>query len=95
LNGSQVGGSRDSVVQEITEMSYFDSTPYVGGDESSFAGEHFRAAGPTSPSGRKVDRAIDSALRSVPLPNGMMTRLANLICTMPDEAVNRMDYLGC
>ena len=90
-----MGGSRDSVVQEITEMSYFDSKPYVGGDGSSFAGERFSGASEFSPNGRTVDRAIDSALRRVPVPNGMMTRLANLLCTMPDEAADHMDYLGC
>jgi len=76
-------------------MSYFDSTPYVGGDRSSFADEQFGSGSAFSPARRTADRAIDSALRGVPLPSGMMTRLANLLCTMPDEAADHMDYLGC
>ena len=76
-------------------MSYFDSTPNVGGDGSISADEFFGTSSAFSPSGRTVDRAIDSALRSVPLPTGMMTRLANLVCTMPDETADHMDYLGC
>jgi hypothetical protein len=76
-------------------MSYFESTPHVGGDGSISAEELFSSSGAFSPSVRTVDCAIDSALRSVPLPNGMMTRLANLLCTMPDDAADHMDYLGC
>jgi hypothetical protein len=42
-----------------------------------------------------ADRVIDSALRSVPLPDGFLTRLGRLVYTMPDEAVDRVDWLGC
>ena len=42
-----------------------------------------------------ADRAIDSALRSVPLPEGLMTRLGKLVYAMPDEATDQVDYLGC
>jgi len=42
-----------------------------------------------------ADRAIDSALRSVPLPEGLMTRLGKLVYAMPDEATDQVDCLGC
>jgi len=42
-----------------------------------------------------TDRAIDSALRSVPLPDGLLTRLGLLAYSMPDEAADQVDYLGC
>jgi hypothetical protein len=42
-----------------------------------------------------VDRAIDAALRSVPLPDGLMTRLGKLAYAMPDETADQVDCLGC
>jgi hypothetical protein len=42
-----------------------------------------------------ADRDIDVALRTVPLPSGLMTRLGRLVYTMSDEAADRVDYLGC
>jgi hypothetical protein len=42
-----------------------------------------------------VDRAVDAALRSVPIPDGMLTRLGLLVLTMSDEQADRVDYLGC
>ena len=41
------------------------------------------------------DCAIDLALRSVPLPVGLMTRLGRLVYTMSDENADQVDYLGC
>jgi hypothetical protein len=41
------------------------------------------------------NRTIDAALRSVPLPDGLMTRLGHLIVTMPDESADYVDWLGC
>jgi hypothetical protein len=49
----------------------------------------FTSSAPTS------DYAIDLALRSVPLPSGLMTRLGRLAYTMTDEAADQVDYLGC
>jgi hypothetical protein len=45
--------------------------------------------------GPAADCAIDSALRSVPLPDGFLTRLGKLVYTMPDEAADQVDWLGC
>jgi hypothetical protein len=42
-----------------------------------------------------VDRAIDQALRSVPLPDGLLTRLGKLAYSVPDEAADQVDWLGC
>jgi hypothetical protein len=44
---------------------------------------------------QRADRAIDAALRSVPLPAGLMTRLGKLVYTMPDETAEHVDWLGC
>ncbi len=41
------------------------------------------------------DGAIDSALRSVPLPDGLMARLGSLVYAMPDDAAGYADWLGC
>jgi hypothetical protein len=48
-----------------------------------------------APQVQSADGAIDAALRSVPLPDGLLTRLGMLVYSMPDEAADRMDYLGC
>ena len=42
-----------------------------------------------------ADRAIDAALRSVPLPDGLLTRLGTLVYAMPDETADQVDCLGC
>jgi hypothetical protein len=47
-----------------------------------------------SGSKQSADRAIDSALRSVPLPEGLMSRLGRLVRTLRDDA-DRVDYFGC
>ena len=44
---------------------------------------------------RSTDRAVDAALRDVPLPEGMMHRLNQLASTMSDEVSDSVDYLGC
>ena len=90
-----MGGSHDSVVQDFTLMSYFYSKPFVGGDSLTDADELLQSMCEFSPPGRTIDRAIDSALRGVPLPDGLMSRLGRLIRTMPDEAAGQVDYLGC
>jgi hypothetical protein len=41
------------------------------------------------------DRAIDMALRAVPLPDGLMTRLGRLVHAMSDDTPDRVDWLGC
>jgi hypothetical protein len=42
-----------------------------------------------------VDHTLDSALRNVPLPEGIMPRLEKLICTLPDESADQVDWLIC
>jgi hypothetical protein len=42
-----------------------------------------------------VDSAIDTALCAVPLPEGLMTRLGMLVYTMPEDAPDQVDWLGC
>jgi hypothetical protein len=42
-----------------------------------------------------ADRALDAALRSVPLPDGLITRLGMFVYTMPDETADQVDCLGC
>ena len=42
-----------------------------------------------------ADSAIDTALLTVPLPDGFMTRLAMLVVAMPEEPADRVDWLGC
>jgi hypothetical protein len=42
-----------------------------------------------------LDGAMDTALRSVPLPEGMLTRLQRLALTITDESNGQVDYLGC
>ena len=44
---------------------------------------------------QSTDNSIDAALRSVPLPDGFLSRLTNLAYTVSDEAIDSVDYLGC
>jgi len=44
---------------------------------------------------RSADLAIDAALRSVPLPDGLLTRLDRFVDAMADSATDSVDYLGC
>jgi hypothetical protein len=41
------------------------------------------------------DQAIDSALRSVPLPDGLLTRLGQLIYALADGTADPANCLGC
>lgn len=42
-----------------------------------------------------IDRAIDAALRSVALPDGLLSRLDQLARAMTDDTTNPVDWLGC
>ena len=44
---------------------------------------------------QSADRAIDAALRGVPLPDGFTRRLSLLVSSMTDEVSESVDYLGC
>jgi len=76
-------------------MSYSYSLPNWSRDRFSNGDESSPSFGGFTPVGPAPDRAIDSALRSVPLPDGLMTRLGMLVYTMPDEAADHVDYMGC
>lgn len=76
-------------------MSYLHSSSAFHG--SQFIHEPSAARsndGPEKPA-HTTDRAIDSALRSVPLPSGLMTRLGKLAYTLSDETADQVDWLGC
>ena len=49
----------------------------------------------TAESREASDRAIDTALRCVPLPDGFLTRLGKLAHAMRDDAADQVDRLGC
>ncbi|HEX4412538.1 MAG TPA: hypothetical protein VH107_02850 [Lacipirellulaceae bacterium] len=76
-------------------MSYPHSKPNSLGDAYSIPAESIGASDQLLPFVQSLDTAVDTALRSVPLPDGMLTRLQKLAFTVPDEAAGRMDYLGC
>ncbi len=76
-------------------MLYFYSKPMFGGDRFTDSDDLLPMFGGFAPVGPTPDRAIDSALRSVPLPEGLMTRLGMLAYTIPDESSDQVDYLGC
>lgn len=76
-------------------MSHFYSNPisnhfaFVEGDSLS------RALGEDAAADPVTDRAINDALRNVPLPAGLMTRLGMLVYNVSDETADQVDYLGC
>jgi hypothetical protein len=71
-------------------MSYPHTKPISIGDTFPFPADPAAAYDRSLPFVQSADSAIDSALRSVPLPEGLLARLKLL-----DEATDRMDYLGC
>jgi hypothetical protein len=87
-----VGGSRGSVVQGLTQMLHFYSRPLFGGDRFTDSDDllppvcGFPAVG----AGESPDRAIDTALRNVPLPEGLMVRMTMLAVTLPDESTDQV-----
>jgi hypothetical protein len=92
-----VGGSRDSVVQGFTQMLHFYSRPLFGGDRFTDSDDSLPPVGGFPPvgAGESPDRVIDSALRNVPMPEGLMVRMSMLAVTLPDDATDQVDYLGC
>ena len=87
-----MGGSRGSVVQGFTQMLHFYSRPLFGGDRFTDSDDllppvpGFPAVG----AGESPDRAVDIALRNVPLPEGLMVRMAMLAVTLPDDATDHV-----
>jgi hypothetical protein len=76
-------------------MSYSHSKPNSLGDAYSIPAESSGASDQLLPFVQSLDTAVDAALRSVPLPDGMLNRLKRMAFTMPDETAGQMDYLGC
>jgi hypothetical protein len=87
--GRHFDGGFCAMSYHLDSRSIFDPLSFTAGDAPfSVAGEsvHHRVA---------AKHAMDSALRNVPLPEGMMTRLAKLAHSLPDESADQVDYLGC
>ena len=76
-------------------MSYPHSKPISIGDNFPNPADSFGAPDGAWPFIQSADRAIDAALRGVPLPDGLLSRLGRLAYTMSDEAADQVDYLGC
>lgn len=90
-----MGGSLDSIVQDPYAVSLSESNPTFP-RHARLNGRVLPCPGDEPPaSARSADRAIDAALRSVPLPDGLLTRLCMLVRAMSDEPADRLDYLGC
>ena len=77
-------------------MLHFYSRPVFDGDRFADSDDLLPPMGGFTPKseGQSTDRLIDSKLRSVPLPEGLMVRLANLAVTLSDDATDQVDYLG-
>jgi len=75
--------------QYLHSRSFFDSFT-VPNHEAVFpvAGEPVRQR-------VAADHVVDSALRNVPLPDGMMVRLEKLVRILPDDHADEVDWLGC
>ena len=91
-----MGGSRDSVVQGFTQMLHFYSRPLFGGDRFTDSDDPLPPVGGFCPAGQSEspDRAIDAALRKVPLPEGLLVRMTMLAVNLPDDKTDQVDYLG-
>jgi hypothetical protein len=76
-------------------MSHISSSHIGTGDFLSNGNELRRSVDKSHPSGNAEDSAIDKALCAVPLPDGLMTRLGMLAYTMPEDAPDQVDWLGC
>lgn len=73
-------------------MLYFYSRPMFGGDRFTYSYDLLPPVGGFAPvgAGESPDRAIDAALRSVPLPDGLMVRMTMLAVTLPDDATDQV-----
>ena len=76
-------------------MSHIPSPRYGAGGSQSNGNASRLPVDKAHPSEHHEDSAIDVALRAVPLPDGLMTRLGMLVYTMPEEAPDQVDWLGC
>ncbi len=76
-------------------MSYLHSKPSSLGDAFPNSIDSAAQIGHAIPFIQSSDSAVDLALRSVPLPDGMLNRLKRMALTMPDDSTGHVDYLGC
>jgi hypothetical protein len=76
-------------------MSHFVSPHFGAGSSSSNDKSPSRLRENSRLPEHHEDSAIDLALCAVPLPDGLMTRLGMLVYTMPEEAPDQVDWLGC
>jgi hypothetical protein len=76
-------------------MSYSNSRLYGPGRKPTAVSENGTSANALSNSPHAADSAIDEALRSVPLPQGLLLRLGLIAYTAPDDAADKVDWLGC
>ncbi|MFO0791113.1 MAG: hypothetical protein U0805_16760 [Pirellulales bacterium] len=77
-------------------MSYSHSKPMPIGDALNIPTDWDSQFDQQLPFVQTVDGAIDSALKGVPLPAGMLSRLQRMVLAMPDgPAGHPLDYLGC
>jgi hypothetical protein len=76
-------------------MSYSNSRLFGPRRQPAAASENGTATNAFRYSPHAADSAIDEALRSVPLPQGLMTRLGLIAYTIPDDAADKVDWLGC
>jgi hypothetical protein len=73
-------------------MLHFYSRPLFGGDRFTDLDDLLPPVGgfPSMGAGESPDRAIDSALRNVPLPDGLMVRMSMLAVNLPDDATDQV-----
>jgi hypothetical protein len=76
-------------------MSHFPPQHLGDGRSSSNYSSPSRPCENSRLPGHHEDSAIDLALCAVPLPDGLMTRLGMLVYTMPEDAPDQVDWLGC
>jgi len=76
-------------------MSPSQSQPFEINHELDPCGAAPLTSDHSSPAGHPPDKALDAALRSVPLPQGLMTRLSLLAHTISEDAADPVDWLGC
>ena len=76
-------------------MSHIHSPHFSAGHELSNGNAARQPVENARPSEHFDDSAIDAALRAVPLPDGLITRLGLLAYTMHEDAPDQVDWLGC
>ena len=75
-------------------MSYPTRRSFYAGREPTAASETETAANGRGHA-RHADSAIDEALRSVPLPQGLLARLGMIAYSISEDSADQVDWLGC